>query len=161
MIKPLIEWTDALSVGIEEVDQQHKALVGMLNDLNAAIHEHHGSAEARKTLDRLAEYTRVHFATEEGVMRLIRYPGFEVHKNQHEHLISEVVSLQEKLDNKQASITFELLHFLKVWLSKHITESDKRFGEFAVSRGLAAAASSWVPVPVAASVKPKPWWKFW
>ena len=161
MIKPLIEWTDALSVGIEEVDQQHKALVGMLNDLTAAIHEYHGSAEARKTLDRLAEYTRVHFATEEGVMRLIRYPGFEVHMNQHEHLISEVVSLQEKLDNKQASVTFELLHFLKVWLSKHITESDKRFGEFAVSRGLAAAASSGVPVPVAASVKPKPWWKFW
>jgi hemerythrin len=161
MDKPLIEWTDALSIGIEEVDQQHKALVAMLNDLNTAIHEHHGSAEARKILDRLAEYTRVHFATEEGVMRLIRYPGFDIHKNQHEHLLGEVVSLQEKLDKKQASISFELLHFLKVWLSKHITESDKRFGEFAVSRGLVAAAASWAPVPVAAPAKSKPWWKFW
>lgn len=161
MDQPLVEWTDALSIGIEEVDQQHQKLVGMLNDLNRAMHEHHGSAEARKVLDRLAEYTRIHFATEEGVMRLMKYPGFAIHKGQHEQLLSEVVALQEKLDNKQASITFELLHFLKVWLSKHITESDKRFGDYAVSRGLAAATSPVTPAPKPTAAKPKPWWKFW
>jgi hemerythrin len=46
-----------------------------------------------------------------------------------------------------------LLHFLKVWLSKHITESDKRFGAFALDHGVAA--------PAAAAPKSRPWWKFW
>ncbi len=149
----LVEWTDALSVGLDEIDSQHKVLVGMLNDLHAAILGHRGSVECRAVLDRLAEYTRVHFTTEEGLMRLLKYPGFEIHRKQHEELLQEVVALQRKLDNGQASISFELLHFLKVWLSKHITESDKRFGAFALDHGVAA--------PAAAAPKPRPWWKFW
>lgn len=153
MSEPLVKWSAALSVGLDEVDDQHKILVGLLNDLHAAILAHHGSAECRKILDRLAEYTRVHFTTEEGLMRLLKYPGLEMHHKQHEELLNEVVALQEKLDKGTASITFELLHFLKVWLSKHITESDKRFGDFAIQRGLQNPAPN--------RQESKPWWKFW
>jgi hemerythrin len=151
----LVEWSDILSVGIEEVDGQHKVLVGLLNELHAAIVHRRGSSECRKTLDRLAEYTRVHFTTEEGLMRVLKYPGIDVHHKQHEELIQEVVALQTKLDAGQAAISFELLHFLKVWLTKHIGESDKRFGQFALSHGIDSSR------PATAAPKAKPWWKFW
>lgn len=151
----LVQWSDALSVGIEEVDAQHKVLVALLNELHAAIVQRHGSSECRKTLDRLAEYTRVHFTTEEGIMRVLKYPGIDVHHKQHGELIQEVVALQAKIDAGQAAISFELLHFLKVWLIKHIGESDKRFGQFALSHGIDS------PKPDPVAPKAKPWWKFW
>ena len=34
-----IEWTDDLSVGIEEIDEQHKVLVGLVNEMHEAIHQ--------------------------------------------------------------------------------------------------------------------------
>ena len=126
----VFQWSDEFSVNIEEVDEQHRTLVGLVNDLHVAIREHRGKTASRKVLDRLAEYTRTHFMLEESLMRLTRYPGFDVHRQQHEDLIAQVQSLQYKLHHENAAITFELLNFLRKWLIQHILESDKRFGAF-------------------------------
>lgn len=143
----LVEWSDDLSVGIEEIDEQHKKLVALLNQMNDAIHEHRGSAVTRGILNDLGEYTRVHFATEESLMHATEYPGYEEHKRQHDDLIEQLKDLQVKLDAGSHSISFELLHFLKVWLTKHIIESDKLYGPYFLSRRIAKPA------------KPKPFWK--
>jgi hemerythrin len=118
MTTELFQWSDAYGIGLQEVDEQHKVLVGLLNELHDAVRHHHGSAKCREVLNRLAEYTRVHFTVEESLMRLLNYPEFPDHKHRHEDLIAQVVDLQQKLDAGQASISFELLHFLKVWLTK-------------------------------------------
>ncbi len=154
----LFKWSDAYSIGLQEVDEQHRALVGMLNELHDAVAHHHGSQKCREILDRLAEYTRVHFTVEESLMRLLNYPGFADHKQRHEELIHQVVELQQKLDTGKAAISFELLHFLKVWLVKHISESDRRFGDFALARGL---APKWDDHVEQSMKKPKWRWKFW
>ena len=60
----LIQWSDQFSVNIQEIDEQHKVLVDLLNQLHNAIHEHHGRATSREILNRLAEYTRTHFLLE-------------------------------------------------------------------------------------------------
>lgn len=158
MSSDLFQWSDAYSVGLQEVDEQHRVLVGLLNELHDAVRHHHGTAKCREILNRLAEYTRVHFTVEESLMRLLNYPEFVDHKHRHEELIQQVVDLQHKLDAGKASISFELLHFLKVWLTKHISESDKRFGQFATSRGVAA---KWEPHVEQTMQKPKWRWKFW
>lgn len=143
----LVEWSDQLSVGIEEIDDQHKKLVAMLNKMNDAIHEHRGSEVTRPILNEIAEYTRVHFATEESLMRATNYPDYDVHKAQHEDLIAQVQDLQAKLDAGSHAISFELLHFLKTWLTKHIIESDKQYGPYFLSRG------------VAQPTRPTSWWR--
>jgi hemerythrin len=130
-----VEWSDTLSVGIEEIDVQHQKLVDMVNEMHDAIRDRHGSDVFRKILDRLAEYTRIHFAVEESLMRILGYPEYEEHKAEHEELIGSVVDLQGKLDKGQASIGFELMHFLKVWLTKHIMESDQKYGEHFIEAG--------------------------
>ena len=158
MDKDLFQWSDSFSIGLQEVDEQHKVLVGLLNELHEAIVKRHGSQAARDVLNRLAEYTRTHFTVEESLMRLLNYPEFQQHKQMHEDLLHQVIELQHKLDTGQAAITFELLHFLKVWLTKHINESDKRFGAFAVAKGLEPAWS----LHVAETMARKKWrWKFW
>ncbi len=153
----LLEWSDALSVGIEEIDAQHKVLIDLLNELHTAVLDHHGSAECRVVLDRLAEYTRVHFAVEESLMRIFAYPDYEAHRHEHEMLTAQVVELQKKLDSGKTAITFELLHFLRGWLAGHILQSDKHYGPYFIARGIETRLSA----KPAGPEKQQRFWQFW
>lgn len=131
-----IEWSDALSVGIEEIDQQHRILVGILNEFHDAIYQHHGSTAAKQILKRLTDYTLTHFAVEEGMMRLLDYPDYEEHKAEHDSLIEELQMLIAKLDSGKRSVSFELLHFLKTWLTNHIQQTDRQYIPHFLSCGI-------------------------
>lgn len=130
-----VEWSDDLSVGIEEIDAQHQVLVGLVNEMHDAIHRRQGSEVVRDVLRKLADYTRIHFAVEESLMRILGYPGYEAHKLLHEQLIAHMMELQHKVDTGKTAIGFELMHFLKVWLTKHIMESDREYGHFFIQAG--------------------------
>ncbi|PKM46622.1 MAG: hemerythrin [Gammaproteobacteria bacterium HGW-Gammaproteobacteria-1] len=136
----LIDWSDDLSVGIQEIDDQHQFLVDLLNKLHRAIHQRQGKAAAQAILVELVDYTKIHFAVEESLMRILGYPSYDDHKEQHDHLIAEIHDLQEKLESGKKSITFELLHFLRIWLTKHIMEEDQQYGPFFLSRGAVATS---------------------
>ncbi len=153
----LVNWSEDLGVGVQEIDEQHKVLVGLLNELHEAVQQHHGSAVCAEILRRLAEYTRTHFAVEESLMRILAYPDFERHKGEHDALSAQVAQLQTKLASGEATITFELLHFLKVWLTKHIQESDRRYGVYFLEKGI---AGTWSP-HVEQTMQKKWSWKFW
>lgn len=161
MASVLFEWSDSFNVGIQEIDEQHRTLVDLLNRLHAAIRDHKGSQASRQILDQLAEYTRTHFLLEESLMRVSHYPGFEMHKEQHEDLIAQVKALQDKLDSGKAAISFELLHFLQVWLTRHINESDKRFGQHFIEANDLNSYSQWSDEVRTTMEKKKWWWKFW
>lgn len=130
-----VEWTDTLSVGIEEIDEQHKFLVDLVNKMHEAIHQRHGSDVVNSILKDLADYTRIHFAVEESLMRILNYPDYEQHKEIHEELLASVADLQEKVASGKKSIGFELMHFLKTWLTKHIMEEDMQYSSFFISAG--------------------------
>ena len=65
-----IEWSNELSVGIEEIDAQHKVLVDLLNQTHEAIQQRYTAQVTNDIIDQLGEYTRVHFAVEESLMRI-------------------------------------------------------------------------------------------
>lgn len=131
-----IEWSDELSVGIEEIDEQHKVLVALVNQMHDAIHERHGSEAVHGILAQLADYTRIHFAVEESLQRILHYPGYDKHKLEHEELIQHMRELQEKVASGRAAVSFELMHFLKLWLTKHIMGSDREYGSYFLEAGL-------------------------
>lgn len=137
----LIEWSDELSVGIQEIDEQHKVLVGLVNEMHDAIHARHGSEVSSEILQRLAEYTKIHFAVEESLFRIFDYPGYEEHKAQHDELIREIIELQEKIAAGKTNISFQLLHFLKMWLTQHILDSDQESSPYLLKSGLKAESS--------------------
>lgn len=132
-----VEWSKALSVGIEEIDAQHQVLLDLINEMHDAIHQRHSSEVVDGVLQRLSEYTRVHFAVEESLMRILGYPGYEGHKVEHEALLLNVQGLMNKVGSNKAAIGFELMHFLKIWLTKHIMESDQMYAEYFVEAGAA------------------------
>ena len=130
-----IEWSDNLSVGIEEIDEQHKVLIELINRMHEAIEQKHGSDVVLEILAELTDYTKIHFAVEESLMRILGYPGYEEHKDIHDELLEQVSELQKKVASGNTAISFELMHFLKSWLSKHIMEEDMQYTGFFLAAG--------------------------
>ena len=148
-MEQLLEWTDDLSIGIEEIDRQHMELVKLLNELHEAITQRRASSACVAILDKLVEYTRVHFTVEESLFRILGYPGYGPHHQEHEKLIDQIVGFQVKIKDEKSNVTFELLHFLRGWLTHHILGTDKSYVPFLLSKG------------VERKLSPKNFWKFW
>ncbi len=130
-----ITWSDELSVGIEEIDEQHKVLINLINKMHDAIDHHHGSDVVQEILAELADYTKIHFAVEESLMRILGYPGYEEHKEIHDELLTHVIELKDKVASGRTAISFELMHFLKSWLSKHIMDEDMQYSGYFLASG--------------------------
>ena len=133
---PLLTWNDDYSVHIDEIDEQHKLWVRMLNDLHDAMKAGKGKDKVGETLSGLVNYTKVHFAKEEELMRSAGYRYFAEHKRIHEDMVKEVESLLTRYKSGELVITLEVMQFLKNWLSEHILLTDKNYGPYLNSRGI-------------------------
>ena len=137
-----VEWSNELSVGIEEIDEQHKVLVNLVNRLfdETVVHQAGTSAVMEEILHELIEYTVIHFAVEESLFRIFHYPATETHTRHHDELKAQVLDIQKKVKQGEASVNTELLMFLKRWLTNHILQEDKLYAPFLLSQGV---KSSW------------------
>jgi len=127
----LINWTNEFSIGIPHIDSQHQKLVEMVNNLHAAMLKGQAKDALGKLLDELKNYTVYHFASEEKVQQECNYPGYQAHKILHDKLTEQVVEFQNKFKSGNATISSDLLGFLKDWLINHIQREDKKIGQFA------------------------------
>jgi len=133
---PLMQWNDTLSVGVTEIDAQHKNLVSYLNDLHFAMSQGKGKDILKSLLTRLVAYTQVHFAAEEKYMKQWNYPGYVYHKGEHEAFVKKVADFKEKFENGKVAISIEILNLLKDWVANHIQGTDKKYGPFFIKNGL-------------------------
>ncbi|MEW6117819.1 MAG: bacteriohemerythrin [Nitrospirota bacterium] len=132
----LMTWSDALSVNIKEIDEQHKKLVGMINDLHDAMKVGKGTDVTGAILTGLVQYVATHFATEEKLMKAHSYPEFLKHKTEHENLTKQALELQKQFGEGKPVLTVELMNFLKNWLTNHIQGTDKKYGPFLNGKGI-------------------------
>jgi len=142
-----IPWTDEFSVGIQEIDEQHKVLVNLLNNLyEEAIIKQASLTTIHAVLDELVQYTIVHFAVEESLYRIFNYPGYEIHAEQHQHLKKQVIDICIKLKTTENTVSLELLSFLRKWLKEHILQDDKAAASFLLQQNLQKSWSqrSWI-----------------
>jgi hemerythrin-like metal-binding protein len=122
-----VTWSTQYSVGIAAIDAEHQKLIGLLNDLHAAMLQGRGRAVMGKVLDGLSAYTVSHFAHEENLMRLHSFPGYAAHKAEHDKLVKQVKSLQEEFREGNATISLEVMTFLQNWLVNHIVGVDRKY----------------------------------
>jgi len=123
----LISWKDSLNVGIVEIDEQHKKLVGLINKLFEAMANGKSSEIMQSVLSELSNYVLTHFATEEKLMKQLGYEDYEYHKQEHNYFIEKLNEFKIKFSSGKASISLELLNFLKDWLLKHIIGTDRKY----------------------------------
>jgi hemerythrin len=122
----IAHWQDEYCTGNEQIDQEHQELFEIVNTLHAAMI--HGSDRSRlkAILDHLASHTINHFQTEEALMLIHAYPGYDHHKLSHNNLATKVVALIERFNSGEAPISVELTQFLSEWLVHHIKGEDQR-----------------------------------
>ena len=125
-----IDWKEELSVTFEEVDGDHKKLVGMINEIHVVLDQDPDPEMLEELLEELLSYTSWHFRHEERLMQNSEYPGLMDHKKEHEDLAKKATELYEKFINGDTGVLATLLPFLKDWLTHHITKTDKQMGQF-------------------------------
>ncbi|MBL8260688.1 MAG: hemerythrin family protein [Candidatus Competibacteraceae bacterium] len=146
-MKEFIPWADELSVGIEEIDEQHKILVRLINKLyDETVKAQPDPAVVDGILNDLVQYTIIHFSLEESLFRIFDFPYYDAHKKQHEDLKNEVISIQAKFRAGEKPINLELIHFLRKWLREHIMGTDKKYTSFFLEKGLKGSWTkrSWI-----------------
>jgi len=133
----MFEWSSQYSVGIGSIDAQHRTLFAIADELFNAMSTGKGQAALRKILDRLLHYTASHFAHEERLMRLHNYPDLAKHKAEHEALTKQVNTFSDELKTGRATITVQVMVFLKDWLAKHIQQSDRAYAPYLIEKAVA------------------------
>lgn len=132
----LITWGTKYSVGIPSIDEQHKKLVDIVNDLNDAMKMGKSKEVLNATLTSLIDYTKVHFKYEEDLFNKHGYNEKLSHKMVHDKLTKQVIDFYNNYQKGNAAISIDLMHFLSDWLTKHIVVEDKKYSEFLISKGV-------------------------
>ena len=154
-IGPLVEWSDdqfSVSVwqdgkaqknlagkrngdpiwsAIDQIDNEHKRLVGLLNELHRALQAGTGQGALGGILEGMYQYTCYHFAHEEILQEQANYPNFDKHFKQHKGLTTKVLEIYEDFQRGSSAVSpEEIMEFLKTWLAQHIMGSDREFGQY-------------------------------
>jgi hemerythrin len=132
----LISWTPSMSVGIADIDDQHKKLIDLINQLHDAMRAGKGRLEILPTLESLVSYAETHFTAEEKVMERIGFPDLARHKVIHKNLTQRVQETLAQASQNQAGLSIQVINFLKDWLSNHILGEDIRYKPFAAQKGI-------------------------
>ncbi|MBF0344464.1 MAG: hemerythrin family protein [Nitrospirae bacterium] len=128
------KWTEELSVGVETIDNQHKELITIVDNLIRAIVNGRGKDEIEKVISFLKQYVETHFSMEEKLMERIRYPKDKLleHEAQHTQFwenFNELLVAFRK-DHKSPALIKTVNTVLIDWYKNHICKTDKSIGEF-------------------------------
>ena len=123
-------WDHVLSVGVDEVDDDHRKLVDLFNMLNHSVTEGDTPEYLASVLKELINCTAWHFSHEERLMLKYGYEGIEEHKMEHRELIKSAKELQQKILEAGKLVANKDLEFLERWLTAHILTDDMRLGSY-------------------------------
>ena len=132
----LIEWKNSYSVGIKQIDDQHKKLFTHINNLYSSMKEGKDKQILGKLLDDLSDYVSYHFSTEEKYFEKFNYEKKDDHMLQHKQYTDKIKSFQQAYANKQDFLSFEIIDFLEDWILGHVTGEDKKYTKCFNDNGL-------------------------
>ncbi len=134
-----ISWRDDLSLGVEQIDDQHKELLARFDMLLAACKQGKGSEEVLHLLSFLDEYVVKHFGDEEVLQRQSKFPGYESHHREHETFIERIAELKGRMRSEggvQIDHVLDTNKLLLDWLIRHISVRDREVGRHLKSRSI-------------------------
>lgn len=127
-----MEWTPRLSVGVEQIDNQHKEIFKRVGTLLESMKKGQGRQEVGGFFEFVKRYVIEHFSAEERLMTKFNYPDRAGHLKQHQAFIDRVHVLEERLKKEGPTglLVIDLQNEVGSWLINHIEGTDMALGRF-------------------------------
>jgi len=125
----LVTWSSTFSVGVKIIDDQHKGLLNLVNDLfnHVTGNEAEEQAYFASVIQQAVQYVKVHFMTEEKIMIHTKFPGYAEHKKAHDAFVLAVVDNVKNFRSSKKLALMDFTKFLKEWVLTHIAIMDKQY----------------------------------
>jgi len=120
-------WKDEYRVGVKTLDDQHRTILGIINELYNAKRDKTKSTVVWQSLVELKNYALTHLADEERMMEKCGYADFENHRKAHDYMRAKTEELVRMHQGNAGDISFDLLDFLKEWWTQHIIVTDHKY----------------------------------
>ena len=134
---PLVKWSDALSVGVPSLDDQHKKMLGLLNQLHDGMMAGKDKMVLGEVLKTLIASTTIHFKYEEDVLAQAGYPDGVAHRAEHAELTRQIQNIRREYETiGPSAMTIPVMSFLKNWLTAHILGADMKYRPHLIAKGV-------------------------
>jgi hemerythrin len=130
---PFLTFVEKIKVHIKEIDDQHQALINLINELHDAVINDNGDETVSIVFPELINYTMFHFFAEEEYMVKYSAPRFYEHKKEHAILIDQILKLYEQYKDG-FKINLAVMDFLKDWLINHTLSLDIELGHYLLEK---------------------------
>ena len=127
-MEPIV-WTQHFSVGVAELDRQHKKIIKIINELITEKSTHNSDETISEILTRMRLYGEEHFRSEEEYMQKYQYPESELvpHQKMHKVFKIKVAKYCNAILEQQENVSDGIFEFLVSWWVKHILEIDMKY----------------------------------
>jgi hemerythrin len=126
---------EGLLTGYGGLDGEHQMQLELLTAFRRAVEDSQERAALDEILDELVDYTKVHFSSEQLLMRLYQYPSYQEHVDDHERTIERLEDLRRaQLAGK--AMALEAADELSEWIFAHIRSADRALGHFLARLGV-------------------------
>jgi len=123
-----IAWQAEFSIGVDEIDSQHRKLIELVASMDSS-----DGVRNEEALDEVLSYASTHFADEEAFMAQIGYPDLPVHRIEHKLLTRILAAHRREFEAGKTDLeTFK--RFVFRWVVDHVVADDKRMGLFVRER---------------------------
>lgn len=126
-----MKWSDECSVGIQEIDDQHKNLLKIFSKIEQSIKSADSWSDVYYGFLELKDAARVHASLEQALMRLFGYQGLENHIASHQYFFDRLADMEHRslgILTKQ-----EAIKFLSDWFNHHICKADREYANYILS----------------------------
>lgn len=119
-----VAWDDSLSTGIDTIDEHHRYLLDLINDLHDVVVNKRGAHSTARVIKALDAYARVHFRAEEMMMEHYHFAAIEQQETQHHAFEQRVQEFYQELHVNPLVAQLDILQYLRTWLISHIVVDD-------------------------------------
>jgi hemerythrin-like metal-binding protein len=119
------EWGSDLVIDGGPIDDDHRHLVDLVNELHTATSQGQGQTVVEKILDDLIASTQAHLLREEAAMSSAGFAHLDQHRLGHTAFVGKLRDLQRRYEGGSITVASQLSTLLRDWLSLHIRRSDR------------------------------------
>jgi methyl-accepting chemotaxis protein len=134
--EPLIHWTEAMDNAIEEMDEQHRKIVQMVDQLYIGLRTDKPKKEIKELLKMLVDYTAWHFSSEERYFQEFEFANATAHKKEHDAFMAHIDSFRKKYQAGKIKFYDDVMRYNKTWIEEHFATADKQYEELFMKNGL-------------------------